>query len=389
MYDSKIARFLQEDTYAGDASDPLSLNTYTYCLNNPIIYIDPTGHWQESDKNLNQDARIAISRLTDIYYSTNDPKVKAQCAAEAQAVRSNPDNKSTKAQNSAVGVAYDAELKKDGKVTGSDWLKISNTIDNKTTQSTIKSINDAVKSTPSFAVAAIVSININSITCGLDTKKSTNVIESNKIVTNSNMGITAGAAFVKPLPPGTKIEIPKVPGFKDVPVEKPSASPGLNPIVFNPLTAAISAFVLIVTWPANTGGGELTAQEKQKIKAEEKAKEDAKRTTISDAEKNKNNDTIIYRWGSDSRTNLTPKAKDINGLSFSLTPPASGSYCATTIGLVSSTGYLIAVVDGNNHVSVKPTDPSTMPDWIASRPTAETEPHIYTATLRDVVIRMK
>ena len=43
-YDSKIARFLQEDTFRGSAADPLSLNLYTYCANSPIIYTDPTGH---------------------------------------------------------------------------------------------------------------------------------------------------------------------------------------------------------------------------------------------------------------------------------------------------------------------------------------------------------
>lgn len=44
MYDPKIARFLQEDTYRGDLNDSLSLNLYTYCSNNPIMYWDPTGH---------------------------------------------------------------------------------------------------------------------------------------------------------------------------------------------------------------------------------------------------------------------------------------------------------------------------------------------------------
>ena len=44
LYDPKIARFLQEDTYTGTANDPLSLNLYTYCSNNPITYYDPTGH---------------------------------------------------------------------------------------------------------------------------------------------------------------------------------------------------------------------------------------------------------------------------------------------------------------------------------------------------------
>jgi RHS repeat-associated protein len=44
-YDSKIARFLSEDTYSGDPNDPLSLNLYTYCHNEPIMYWDPTGHY--------------------------------------------------------------------------------------------------------------------------------------------------------------------------------------------------------------------------------------------------------------------------------------------------------------------------------------------------------
>ena len=43
-YDSKIARFMSEDTYTGEINDPLSLNLYTYCHNNPIKYVDPTGH---------------------------------------------------------------------------------------------------------------------------------------------------------------------------------------------------------------------------------------------------------------------------------------------------------------------------------------------------------
>ena len=44
MYDPVTARFLQEDTYRGNPNDPLSLNLYTYCANNPLIYCDPTGH---------------------------------------------------------------------------------------------------------------------------------------------------------------------------------------------------------------------------------------------------------------------------------------------------------------------------------------------------------
>jgi RHS repeat-associated protein len=44
FYDAGIARFLQEDTYYGSQADPLSLNLYSYCVNNPLIYRDPSGH---------------------------------------------------------------------------------------------------------------------------------------------------------------------------------------------------------------------------------------------------------------------------------------------------------------------------------------------------------
>ena len=44
MYDPVTARFLQADTYLGNLNDPLSLNLYTYCLNNPHKYADPSGH---------------------------------------------------------------------------------------------------------------------------------------------------------------------------------------------------------------------------------------------------------------------------------------------------------------------------------------------------------
>ncbi|WP_168735606.1 RHS repeat-associated core domain-containing protein [Cohnella fermenti] len=43
-YDPTIGRFINEDTYEGQITNPLSLNLYTYVLNNPLTSIDPTGH---------------------------------------------------------------------------------------------------------------------------------------------------------------------------------------------------------------------------------------------------------------------------------------------------------------------------------------------------------
>nr|WP_240927233.1 polymorphic toxin-type HINT domain-containing protein [Paenibacillus thiaminolyticus] len=44
-YDPGIGRFLTEDAYEGEITNPLSLNLYTYVYNNPLIYSDPTGNF--------------------------------------------------------------------------------------------------------------------------------------------------------------------------------------------------------------------------------------------------------------------------------------------------------------------------------------------------------
>jgi hypothetical protein len=39
-----VGRFINKDTYEGDISNPLTLNLYTYVGNNPLRFIDPSGH---------------------------------------------------------------------------------------------------------------------------------------------------------------------------------------------------------------------------------------------------------------------------------------------------------------------------------------------------------
>ena len=43
-YDSQGGTFLTEDSYPGEATDPLSQNRYSYVQNNPVNYTDPSGH---------------------------------------------------------------------------------------------------------------------------------------------------------------------------------------------------------------------------------------------------------------------------------------------------------------------------------------------------------
>jgi RHS repeat-associated protein len=44
-YDPQLGRFLQPDDIIAEVGDPQSWNRYSYCLNNPLRYTDPSGHW--------------------------------------------------------------------------------------------------------------------------------------------------------------------------------------------------------------------------------------------------------------------------------------------------------------------------------------------------------
>jgi RHS repeat-associated protein len=43
-YDPRLGRFISPDTIVPDPADPQSLNRYSYVGNNPLKYVDPTGH---------------------------------------------------------------------------------------------------------------------------------------------------------------------------------------------------------------------------------------------------------------------------------------------------------------------------------------------------------
>ncbi|WP_226992340.1 RHS repeat domain-containing protein [Desulfatibacillum aliphaticivorans] len=46
-YDPAIGRFISPDSLIPNLYDPQQLNPYAYCRNNPLIYVDPTGHDDE------------------------------------------------------------------------------------------------------------------------------------------------------------------------------------------------------------------------------------------------------------------------------------------------------------------------------------------------------
>jgi RHS repeat-associated protein len=46
-YDPYLNRWIQPDSIVPQPGNPQSLNRFAYCLNNPLRYTDPTGHWTE------------------------------------------------------------------------------------------------------------------------------------------------------------------------------------------------------------------------------------------------------------------------------------------------------------------------------------------------------
>lgn len=103
--------------------------------------------------------------------------------------------------------------------------------------------------------------------------------------------------------------------------------------------------------------------------------------------KRNNEDMFIYRGGSGSNVNLTPRVQDEAGLSYFLKPPTNQSYTMTTLSAVNDTGVLRAVVDGTNHASVFAVNPLNMNAWILSRPNADSSPHPNTIILKGISIK--
>ncbi|MCX5999067.1 MAG: hypothetical protein NTU41_05585, partial [Chloroflexi bacterium] len=73
-YDAAIGRFISADTIVPDPSDPQNLNRYSYCLNNPLAYVDPSGHnavWDAIVQVVVGPVRDKAEDLTNTLYCLN------------------------------------------------------------------------------------------------------------------------------------------------------------------------------------------------------------------------------------------------------------------------------------------------------------------------------
>ena len=83
FYSPAIGRFIQEDTYYGDG-----LNLYTYCHNNPVTYVDPSGNVCDKKTNTKKSGTETDLFLPDEYYQNLDDNIaKAIAARDAEVAR--------------------------------------------------------------------------------------------------------------------------------------------------------------------------------------------------------------------------------------------------------------------------------------------------------------
>ena len=63
--DPVVGRFTQADTLIPDPGNPLSLDRYAYVYNNPVKYIDPTGHWMSTNPTIRGASGYWVGGLID------------------------------------------------------------------------------------------------------------------------------------------------------------------------------------------------------------------------------------------------------------------------------------------------------------------------------------
>ena len=201
-YDSKIARFMSKDTYTGEVNDPLSLNLYTYCANNPVTYFDPTGHWMQGDENLNDEAKAKIIAIGNAWNNAKTKEEKDAIHAQAEAVRKEngayDTNKDTLVEIKNVD-AFDKAMiaaMADGKITKDEDANAQKLISATVTTSRTTSTQNDFKITTYDCTTTIGKSDVKVEAKTVQSTKNTNIVS-----TGANIDITTHySAYVFYLP---------------------------------------------------------------------------------------------------------------------------------------------------------------------------------------------
>ena len=76
LYDPIIGRFISADPIIPQPYNPQSLNRYSYCLNNPLIYVDPSGYEnkknEEGEIEYDEESNKYVWKLNEIVINGNE-----------------------------------------------------------------------------------------------------------------------------------------------------------------------------------------------------------------------------------------------------------------------------------------------------------------------------
>ena len=177
MYDPKIARFLQEDTYTGDPRDPLSLNLYTYCHNEPLMYTDPTGHFPIGIPFglINKAIETAQQVATVVNTVTNVATNMVNFAVSSVAGQS-AGNAAANSFNQAMTVAANSNVSYGDTI----WTSTNNNNNNNNNNNTTPITNTEKKDSNDVAGKETTTTDVSTSTLG-----GNEVVTSGGIVTNS------------------------------------------------------------------------------------------------------------------------------------------------------------------------------------------------------------
>ena len=86
VYQTKTGRFLTQDTYLGDITNPITTNRYIYCIDNPLNYKDPSGYDSYviyDEKEFSNQAKAEKKRLIKEHGYSNDEVIMLPLKTDA------------------------------------------------------------------------------------------------------------------------------------------------------------------------------------------------------------------------------------------------------------------------------------------------------------------
>ena len=76
-YNPEEGRFMTENSYRGEIMNPETGHLYVYCANNPVNYVDPSGHYGKIivQKQNMQEEKLFLKQRSMVYISFVKEKI--------------------------------------------------------------------------------------------------------------------------------------------------------------------------------------------------------------------------------------------------------------------------------------------------------------------------